>query len=81
MRHFPIRELGYAIGFVVLLAALYVGSYFLAVTPTTFASPDGGGVSIRMKPAYPAEWMEPVFAPIYEIDRKLRPEAWKVPFW
>jgi hypothetical protein len=32
MRHFPLRECGYAIGGLVLLLALYVGAYFLTVS-------------------------------------------------
>ena len=31
MRHFPLRECGYAVGFVVVLTASYVGAYYATV--------------------------------------------------
>jgi hypothetical protein len=53
MRHLPLRELGYAIAFLILLIALYVGSYYAVVDrrpdevvteeefPVPFSAPGG----------------------------------------
>jgi hypothetical protein len=58
MRHFPLRELGYAIGFVVLLAGLYVGSYYAMVEK--FECFGVGATS----PTYllRLEWVEPFYS-------------------
>jgi hypothetical protein len=69
MRHFPLRELGYAIGFLVLLAVLYVGSYCAMVERRPYQL---GIDSVR----YPDAFLEEVFSPIHQIDRVIRPEFW-----
>ena len=67
MRHFPIRELGYAIGFIVALAAIYVGSYYAMV--------DRGALRDACWVRYPMgqKWAKPLFAAMHEVDRRLRP--------
>jgi hypothetical protein len=77
MRHFPLRECGYAF-VVVALAAVYVGAYYQSVTPSAYAFLDDRG--IKMKATYPAEWMQAFFAPVHGIDRELRPDTWTLRF-
>ena len=74
MRHFPIRELGYAIGFVVLLAVLYVGSYYAMVERIE-------GQLYAQPIAFPVyrfgqNYSESLFRSMHCLDRKLRPEFW-----
>jgi hypothetical protein len=73
MRHFPLRELGYALGFVVLLAALYVGSYYAMVERRV------AGVSftiIMVRYRFCEEWARQFFAPVHALDQRLRPDFW-----
>jgi hypothetical protein len=57
LRHFPLRELGYAIGFIVVLAALYVDAYYATMEKSRQHSGafrfgpkiDAAGVSLRAK--------------------------------
>jgi hypothetical protein len=80
LRHLPLRELGYAVGFLVLLAALYVGAYFATVERSLF----GAGINADWPdqpwlPWYPrieSEWTHPFFAPMHVVDLKLRPDYW-----
>jgi hypothetical protein len=79
MRHFPLRETGYAIGFVVLLAALYVGAYFAMVDRQAIPLRMTGGIILYSFPTYrfgdeSAAWF---FAPMYAIDRRIRSDFWK----
>jgi hypothetical protein len=89
MRHFPLRELGYAIGFIIVLAALYVGSYYAMVLKS--GGPSGHDEMIRVPDspfAFPIyrlneEWvygfyapMYAIDAPMYAIDLKVRPDFW-----
>jgi hypothetical protein len=83
MRHFPLRECGYAVGFVVVLAALYVGSYFALVdrkSNRTMLIADLIDLDVddlrQLEPRYPAVWLQGFFGPIHKIDRKLRPDFW-----
>ena len=70
MRHFPLRELGYAIGFIVLLAALYVGSYYAMARRVT-----DEGCWVRY--AFLDDWALSLFSPIHTVDRQIRPEFWE----
>jgi hypothetical protein len=72
MRHFPLREIGYAIGFVVLMAALYVGAYYGMVTKEQF----GRGRNFVVDYRIGGEWAESFFAPMHQIDREIRPATW-----
>ena len=101
MRHFPSRELGWALGFLAAAFVLYVGAYAVLVRPAPtpvpggadaiavheFAEPDsdsnelhfeGYGFSVRIMAVYPfaQELCTKAFAPIHEVDTKLRYEMW-----
>jgi ABC-type anion transport system duplicated permease subunit len=81
MKHFPLRELGYAVGILAVLAALYAGSYYAMVTRIEMTIEPGGHV-LDAFPAY-RFWPQAsgvVFSPIYQMDRHLRPEYWHEPF-
>jgi hypothetical protein len=91
MRHFPLRELGYALGFLVLLAALYVGAYCSTVSRGPYLTPlkpldfKGGrlfaiaGMLVDEEPEYSigGAWGTAFFAPIHAIDRRIRPAFWR----
>jgi hypothetical protein len=87
MRHFPVRECGYAIGFVVLLAAIYVGSYYAMVERELIdATPKDIVVSGSWRAYVPSyrfggEWAWQIFKPLHELDRRLRPEWWDVDYF
>jgi hypothetical protein len=87
MRHFPLRECGYAAGFLVLAGAIYVGAYFSAVerklTDTAAAGllrttgylakhPEDPGLRVF----YPAEFLNVLFSPMHQVDRRLRSDFW-----
>jgi hypothetical protein len=71
MRHFPLRELGWAIGFIVLTATAYVGGYFVMVQREI------AGLN-SVKPIYRvrSELTSKLFAPIHQVDRQLRLKYW-----
>jgi hypothetical protein len=88
MRHFPFRELGYAIGFLVFLAALYVGAYCAMVEKVELFAPTdpGGGMAMPRRviwatPRYRIDdaWGRRIYAPIHAADRQLRPHFWNAP--
>jgi hypothetical protein len=74
------KELGYAIVFVVLLAAMYVGAYYAMVQREEidvllrYRPP-----SIRAHVAYRfgGEAAHSMFSPMHEIDRYIRQDWWK----
>jgi hypothetical protein len=82
MRHFPLRECGFLVGFIVVLAVLYVSAYFalvgqkVAFNRNLIVEVLTGKDFRDVEPAYPADWLEPVFDPIHSIDRRLRPDFW-----
>jgi hypothetical protein len=84
MRHFPLRELGYAIGFIVLLTALYVGAYYATVERRLGRVIRGGkGSSDSQRifigaiyAKYPMDWLNPFFSPMYDLDLRMRPDFW-----
>ena len=74
MRHFPWKEIGYAVGFVVLLAVLYVGAYYALVTRTE---------SLRgFIPVYRfgGDAAVTFFGLSHDFDKAVRPEFWKLQF-
>jgi hypothetical protein len=84
MRHFPLRELGYAIGFIVLLAAIYVGSYYAMVIPSDLDPaklPLRGSISATFyaSPVYRfgGNTSAQFFGLANKLDRKLRPGQWE----
>jgi len=84
IKHLPLRECGYAIGFVVLLVALYVGGYYAMVERiVTLTSVTPGGVRVsRLEKTvtvgyrFESELLHRIFAPMHALDRRLRPEWW-----
>lgn len=73
MRHFPLRELGYAIGFVLLLVAIYVGSYYAMVVRVDWRMNTTCWVEYR----FGGEWADRFFSPMHDLDRRFRPEWWE----
>jgi hypothetical protein len=85
MRHFPIRECGYALRFVVLLAVLYVGAYYAmidlhlhAYEMKTDVLIGGSLTPAQIQPIYRirGDWIAGFFESWHEIDRRLRPAYW-----
>jgi hypothetical protein len=82
MRHFPWRECSYALGFLVLLATLYVGAYYAMVERMIGfggITSRGTRVSTRERTIFVGYRIESVpldgiFAPMHALDRRLRPE-------
>ena len=83
MKHLPWRECGYAIGFILVLAAIYVGSYYAMVRreySPPFSSVWGTDEDDRefVRPKYSHDDMADFFRPMHEIDRRLRREYWSM---
>jgi hypothetical protein len=85
MRHFPLRECGFAVGFVVVLATIYVGSYYATVRRQYFPPMSATWIEngteddyerLNVHPIYRPECSRTFYSPMYEIDRKLRPDYW-----
>jgi hypothetical protein len=91
MRHFPLRELGYALGFVVVLTALYFGAYHALVERDGFVFMDGAtgrkisGAYVFAKyrfvstPAFPGEPPDVAtrfFTFAHAFDLQVRPTYW-----
>jgi hypothetical protein len=76
MRHFPLRELGYAIAFLFVMAALYVGAYWATVQRTV-----NGFESVV--PVYRTrnDFLSNIFAPVHGLDRKVRDRYWSDESW
>jgi hypothetical protein len=66
MKHFPKKELACAVAFVVMLAGLYVGSYYAMVQSNGTPEHRFGGVTAEAN-----------FAPWHQVDRRIRPEFWQ----
>jgi hypothetical protein len=78
MRHLSLRELDYAIGFVVVLAAVYVGAYYATVRREVVTEhTDGRRFAVSAYP-FMREELDLLFRPIHEIDRAIRPEYWQL---
>lgn len=87
MRHTRWRQLRYAFGAVVLLAAIYVGSYYAmverweiepaGVVAEAFVA-EAFAVDGAVFPEYRLrqDWLYNFYAPIHAVDRKLRPDFW-----
>jgi hypothetical protein len=85
MKHFPLREMGYALGFVALLAAAYFGTYYALVERVGFNESNESNPFSRdldkafePSPRYGIEStaLENLFAPAHALDRQLRPDFW-----
>jgi hypothetical protein len=64
----PWKELGYAVGFVVVLASLYAGSYYWLIERVV--------VPGRIDGKYSNDAFVPVFYPMHLLDRRIRPDFW-----
>jgi hypothetical protein len=69
----PWKELGYAVGFVVFLAALYVGSYYATVEKGVWMVNTTCWVEYR----FGDEWAKWFFSPIHFLDGEIRPKFWE----
>jgi hypothetical protein len=72
MRHFPLRELGWAVVVVAILVAGYVAAYFTMVARTAQTN------SSEVRPYYGEnrDWVASLFEPVHSIDRECRREYW-----
>jgi hypothetical protein len=80
-QRFPIRECGYAIGVLAVLAGLYVGAYLATVDREIdvlwdTSAPTGPKDVIAVYPTYPASVLEGFFTPIHRLDQMARPHFW-----
>lgn len=86
MKHLPWRECGWALLFLLALAGLYMGAYYATITPRPRLVSKRYGIGVIggktfpvCVPGYhflPEAWVSPVFAPMHNLDRQLRPETW-----
>ena len=69
MKHFPAKEIAYAVGFIVLTVGLYAGSYYALVDRTIVWGPPYkfGGNAAKI-----------IFVPIHKLDRLIRPQYWEI---
>jgi hypothetical protein len=80
----PWKELGYAVGLLVLLAALYVGAYYGMVKrqPRALAPDRDEDGFLTVSPKYPIA-QEPFavfFRPMHVFDRRVRKGFWRAQF-
>ncbi len=83
MRHFPLKELGYALGFVFLLALSYVGAFYAMVIPQrVWLTTIGPGGWIERESEIIANYRmggevsRAFFSLGCEMDRRIRPTVW-----
>jgi hypothetical protein len=79
MRNFPVRKYIYV---VVILAAIYVGSYYAMVERWEIRSPIAqafaGDEATFPEYRLRKKWLYSLYAPMHAIDRKLRPGFWSL---
>jgi hypothetical protein len=81
MKHLPLRECGYAIAVLAVLAGLYLGAYFVLLERLDLGElvAQRGTPEYREMPAacyYTGEWGYDFFRPAHHVDRMLRPWVW-----
>jgi hypothetical protein len=82
MKHLPLRELGAAFAFVVVLVGLYLGAYFAMVDSIDVAEmlssvrPYRGPARPFVFYRFGDDWSRSFFGPAHALDRRLRPELW-----
>lgn len=82
MKHVPIREIGYALAFLVLLAAVYVGGYYaLVIREDDWQIEFGELPRVVIMPPQAVyrlggDSSKDFFSLLHEIDRRLRPSYW-----
>lgn len=70
------RETMYAAAGLVLLIAIYVGSYFVMIVPDAAAVDAGFQFTIPVY-RFGGESAHAFYQPVHEIDRRMRPERWR----
>jgi hypothetical protein len=80
MRNFPFRKCIYA---VIILAAIYVGSYYAMVerweietSSAPIAKAFIGDATVFPEYRLRQEWLYKLYDPMHAIDRKIRPGFW-----
>jgi hypothetical protein len=75
MRHWPLGELGYAIGFIAAALVLYVTAYLLLIHRM---ESDLSPIDPRLYPHYGfgGETSSAIFGPAQAVDEKLFPDRW-----
>src|SRR5207253_1492412 len=76
LKNWPVKEMGFAVAFIVLLATLYAGSYAALVTRDLEYGAGGWAVV----PVYRlgGEYSERFFSMLDDVDLKIRPEYWTI---
>ncbi len=78
MKHLPLREVAYAIAFVVALFVLYAIAYLaLMIRVDLGISSIAGEETPMVTYRFGGESSEWFFAPAHEVDRRLRLELWR----
>jgi hypothetical protein len=78
MKHSPLRECGYALGVVVLLVGLYVGSYYAMVEKWELrvgGEKHGGTITVVLY-SFGDERAVWFFGLAHKVDAWLRPDMW-----
>jgi len=83
MKHFPWKVVGYALWILLLLLAVYVGTYFATVQrrpvgETVRWEPDRIYLAVEQEPAYQFGG-NTFFEPLHRIDRMVRANYWAPP--
>jgi hypothetical protein len=93
MKHLPLRECGYAIAVVATFCLAYCGAYLTLVEfderedllRAMRRIGDPHSLPEWSSPGWPAayriggDWSKALFAPINELDRRIRPDYWEEP--
>lgn len=71
------RYSGYAIGFIVILAAIYVGAYYAMVERVQIGGRSGRMSIFIVHYRGDYRWVESFFAPMHAVDQSFRPKFWE----
>ena len=78
MKHLPLRQCGYVLGFVILGLLLYGGAYLAMMERVeTSLNDDADPRRTVVRYCCGNEWSERLFGPAHEIDRRMRPHLWE----
>jgi hypothetical protein len=79
MKHFPKKELAYAVAVVALLAGLYVGGYYAMVADRDLVWLGPSRPTFVIVPVYRfgGNTANAIVAHLHGVDRQMRPEYWR----
>src|SRR4051812_24927677 len=97
MKHLPLKELGWAVGFLALLAFLYGVSYWVLLEPAfetvavharndvpeigAFLAMDAADLRIEPRYRFGGETTRLIYNPVHKLDVWLRPGRWHATLW